>query len=78
MRWDGDGDGAADEDDDDIDLDDARDDGDDDGDDLPSWEVFSPRNLPAGYGFFFSVGFRHEAATKLRKSSIFRVFTLGG
>src|SRR3954468_3743124 len=78
MRWDEDGDGAGVGDDVDDDLDDARDDGDDDGDDLPFWEVFSPAESARQRWIFFSVGFRHEAAAKLRDSSCFRVFTPGG
>src|SRR3954469_20257238 len=78
MRLDGDGDRADVGDDVDDDLDDARDDDDDDGDDLAFREVISPRNLPAGDGFFFSIGFRHEAAAKLRNSSCFRVSTPRG
>src|SRR4051812_6738686 len=74
MRWDGDGDGA----DVDDDLDDARDDDDDDGDDLPFREVFSLAESARRRWIFFSVGFRHEAAAKLRNSSSFRVFTPGG
>ena len=74
MRWDGGGDGADVGDDVDDDLNDARDDDDDDnGDDR------SPRrNPPAGDGFFFSIGFHHEAAAKLRNSSLFRVSTPRG
>src|SRR4051812_5483282 len=62
MRWDGYGDDADVGDDVDDELDIACDDDDDDGDDLPFREVISRRNLPVGDGFFFSVGFRHEAA----------------
>ena len=65
MRWDGDGAGG--EDDVDYDLDDARDDGDVDGDDLPFREVFPPGESARRKGLFFSVGFRHGAAAKLRK-----------
>src|ERR1041384_4546404 len=72
MRWDGDGDGADDDDDDDLDLDDACDDGDDDGDDLPLWEVFSLAESARWRWIFFSVGFRHDAAAKLRVSYLFR------
>src|SRR3954470_21543213 len=75
MRWDEDGDGADVGDDVDDDLDDARDDGDDDGDDLPFREVFSPAESVRRRWFFFSVGYRHEAAEKLCVSSIFRVFS---
>src|SRR3954464_377751 len=78
MRWYGDGDGAGVGDDVDDDLDDARDDGDDDGDDLPFREVISPTKSARRRCFFFSVGFRHEAAAKLCNSSCFRVFTPGG
>ena len=78
MRWDGDGDGADVGDDVDDDLDDARDDGDDDGDDLPFREVISPEESARRRWFFLSIGFRHEAAEKLRKSSCFRFFYLGG
>ena len=77
MRWDGDGDGVDVRDDVDDDLDDARADGDDDGDDLPFREVFSPAESAHRRWLFFSVGFRHEAAAKLRDSSLFRVFTPG-
>src|SRR3954466_4439401 len=72
MIWDGDGDGADVWDDVDDDLDDARDDGDDDGGDLPFREVFSPTESAHRRWLFFSVGFRHEAAAKLRDSSLFR------
>ena len=74
MRWDGGGDGA------DVgdDVDDARDDDDDDGDDLPFQEVISSAESAHRRCLFFSVGFRHEAAEKLRKSSCFRFFYLGG
>ena len=41
----------------------------------PSGRCSPRRNLPARDGFFFSVGFRHGAAAKLRVSSLFRVFT---
>src|SRR4051812_48818149 len=78
MRWDGDGDGADVGDDVDDDLDDARDDGDDDGDDLPFREVFSLAESARRRWLFFFVGFRHEAAVKLRVSSLFRVFTPRG
>ena len=62
----------------DDDLDDACDDDDDDGDDLPFREVISTAESARGDGFFFSIGFRHEAAVKLRNSSIFRVSTPRG
>src|ERR1044072_3868389 len=68
MRWDGDGDGADVGDDVDDDLDDARDYGDDDGDNLHFREVFSPVESARRRWIFFSVGFRHEAAEKLRDS----------
>ena len=74
MRWDVDGDGA----DVDDNLDDARDDDDDDGDDLPFREVISPAESARRRWLFFSVGFSHEAAAKLRNSSCFRVSTPGG
>src|SRR4051812_44702380 len=78
MRWDGDGDGADVGDDVDDDPDDARDDDDyDDGDDLPFREVFSTAESARRKWLFFSVGFRHEAAAKLRVSCIFRVFSQG-
>src|ERR1044071_4898808 len=67
MRLAGGGDGADDGDDVDDDLDDARDDGDDDGDDLPFREVISPAESARQRWIFFSVGFRHGAAAKLRK-----------
>src|SRR4051812_47718839 len=73
-----DGDGADVGDDVDDDLNDACDDDDDDGDDLPFREVVSPSESADGDGFFFSVGFRHETAAKLRNSSCSRVFTPGG
>src|SRR3954468_24064903 len=62
MRWDGGGDGVDVGDDVDDDLDDARDDDDGDGDDLPFREVISSAKSARQRGFFFSVGFRHEAA----------------
>src|SRR3954471_383083 len=72
MRWDGDGDGVDVGDDIDDDLDDARDDGDDDGADLPFREVFYPAESSRQRWLFFSVGFRQEAAAKLRDSYCFR------
>src|ERR1044071_3739598 len=65
MRWNGDG---VDVDDD---LDDARNDGDNDGDDLPFREVISLAKSAHRRWLFFFVGFCHEAAAKLRKSSCF-------
>src|SRR3954471_7237170 len=70
MRWDGGGDGADVGDDVDDDLDDACDDANDDGDDLPFREVISPAESARRRWIFFSVGFRHEAAAKLRNSSL--------
>ena len=78
MRWDGGRDGADVGDDVDDDLDDARDDGDADGDDLSFWEVFSSAESARRRWLFFSAGFHHEAAAKLRNSSCSRVSTPGG
>ena len=78
MRWDVDGDGADVGDDVDHDLDDARDDGDDDGDDLPFREVISLAESARRRCLLFSIGFRHEAATNLRNSSLFTVSTQRG
>src|SRR3954467_5415511 len=78
MRWDGDGDGVAERDDVEDYFNDSRYDCDGDGDDLPFREVFSPAESARRRWLFFSVGFRHEAAVKLRNSSRFRVFTPGG
>src|SRR3954471_17992769 len=71
MRWNGDGDGADVGDDVDDDLDDARDDDDDDGYDLPGG--ICPTEMA-----FLPVGFRHEAAAKLRNSYLFRFSTPRG
>src|SRR3954465_10238778 len=78
MRWDGDGDDADVGDDVDDDLDDARDADDDDGDDLPFRKVIFPVESARRRCLFFSVGFLHEAAAKLRNSYLFRVSTPGG
>src|SRR3954451_16535862 len=74
MRYDEDGDGADVGDDVDDDLDDARDDGDDDGDDLSFREMFSPAESSRRRCLFFSVRFRHRAATELAKLLPFQVF----
>src|SRR3954470_17928211 len=78
MRWDGGGDGADVGDDVDDDINDSCDYYDDDGDDLPFREVISPAESAGRRWLFFSVGFCHEAAAKLRNSSLFKVSTLRG
>ena len=74
MRWDGDGEGAGDGDDVDDNLDDAH----DDGYDLLCREVFSPTESARRRCLFFSIGFHHEAAEKLRNSSSFMFSTPRG
>ena len=71
MRLDEYGDGADVGDDVDDVLDDAHDDGDDVGDDLPFREVFSSAESVRRRCLFSSVGFRHGAASELRKLSPF-------